>query len=131
MQQAALNPGKGTAEWLAAQQLSERPPLAAGLRVEAGWELAVETVLGADLQAVLLDDEQQLNSLDLQGFSQGDLRLALPARGGVRVPGSLLDKVEASVDLAPWLAQVKPVPSLASCAAATPSVGAWRKPDQP
>ena len=112
LQQAALNPGKGTAEWLAAQQLNERPPLAAGLRVEAGWELAVETVLGADLQAVLLDDEQQLNSLDLQGFSQGDLRLALPARGGVRVPGSLLDKVEASVDLAPWLAQVKPVPSL-------------------
>ena len=72
LQQAALDPGKGTAEWLREQQLSNRPPLAAGLRVEAGWELAVETVLGADLQAVLLDDFQ---GLDFAGLTQGDLRL--------------------------------------------------------
>ncbi|AYC32607.1 chromosome segregation protein SMC [Pseudomonas cavernae] len=109
LQQAALNPGKGATEWLREQQLSERPRLAEGLRVEPGWELAVETVLGADLQAVLLDDYE---SLDLASFTQGDLRLVSPARGGVRVVGSLLDKVEAGVDLAPWLARVKPVESL-------------------
>lgn len=112
LQQAALDPGKGTAEWLREQHLNERPRLAEGLRVEAGWELAVETVLGADLQAVLLDDPQALSSLDLAGFEQGDLRLVSPAKGGARVAGSLLDKVEASVDLAPWLAKVKPVQTL-------------------
>ncbi len=112
LQQAALDPGKGTAEWLREQHLNERPRLAEGLRVEVGWELAVETVLGADLQAVLLDDPQSLASLDLAGFEQGDLRLVSPAKGGARVAGSLLDKVEASVDLAPWLAKVKPVQTL-------------------
>lgn len=109
LQQAALDPGKGAAEWLREQQLSERPRLAEGLRVEAGWELAVETVLGADLQAVLLDDFQ---GLDFAGLTQGDLRLASPNKGGARVAGSLLDKVEANVDLAPWLAKVRPVQSL-------------------
>ncbi|UVE19313.1 chromosome segregation protein SMC [Pseudomonas sp. LS44] len=114
LQQAALNPGKGAAEWLREQHLAERPRLAEGLRVEAGWELAVETVLGADLQAVLLDETsgQSLADLDLSTFTQGDLRLVSPAKGGVRVAGSLLDKVEAAIDLAPWLARVKPVASL-------------------
>ncbi|WNF44913.1 chromosome segregation protein SMC [Pseudomonas sp. SG20056] len=115
LQQAALDPGKGAGEWLCEQQLSERPRLAEGLRVEAGWELAVETVLGADLQAVLLDDFQ---GLDFAGLTQGDLRLASPSKNCARVAGSLLDKVEASVDLAPWLGKVKPVQSLDEALAA-------------
>lgn len=109
LQQAALNPGKGAAEWLREQQLNHRPRLAEGLRVEAGWELAVETVLGADLQAVLLDD---FAGLDLSGFDQGELRLVSSQSGGTRVAGSLLDKVEAGFDLAPWLGQVRPVETL-------------------
>lgn len=109
LQQAALNPGKGAAEWLREQQLNNRPRLAEGLRVESGWELAVETVLGADLQAVLLDD---FNNLNLGGFDQGELRLINPQAGGARSAGSLLDKVEANIDLAPWLGQVRPVESL-------------------
>ncbi|MFH7572078.1 hypothetical protein, partial [Pseudomonas syringae group genomosp. 7] len=52
LQQAALDPDTGTDEWLRDQQLAERTRLAEGLNVEAAWELAVETVLGADLQAV-------------------------------------------------------------------------------
>ena len=109
LQQAALDPGKGVGDWLREQQLNERPRLAEGLRVETGWELAVETVLGADLHAVLLDD---FDNLDFAGLTQGDLRLANPDKGGTRIVGSLLDKVEASIDLAPWLAKVKPVESL-------------------
>ena len=70
LQQAALDPGTGTAEWLKEHNLAERPRLAEGLKVEAGWELAVETVLGADLQAVLLDD---FNGLDLKGLGIPDL----------------------------------------------------------
>ncbi|MVW75608.1 chromosome segregation protein SMC [Pseudomonas xionganensis] len=120
LQQAALNPGQGAGDWLHSQGLAERPRLAEGLRVEAGWELAVETVLGADLQAVLLDDFQ---GLDFAGLSQGDLRLASPAQGGVQLAGSLLDKVQSSVNLAPWLGQVRPVASLDEALAARQSLG--------
>nr|WP_286949050.1 chromosome segregation protein SMC [Pseudomonas sp. UBA6718] len=109
LQQAALTPGKGASEWLREHQLNNRPRLAEGLRVESGWELAVETVLGADLQAVLLDD---FNNLSLGGFDQGELRLINPQTGSTRIAGSLLDKVEASIDLAPWLGRVRPVESL-------------------
>lgn len=109
LQQAALDPGAGTADWLREHGLDQRPRLAEGLRVEAGWELAVETVLGADLQAVQLDDFQ---GLDLAGFSQGDLRLVAAGQGGARIAGSLLDKVESRLNLAPWLGRVRPVESL-------------------
>lgn len=109
LQQAALDPGAGTADWLREHGLDQRPRLAEGLRVEAGWELAVETVLGADLQAVQLDDFQ---GLDLAGFSQGDLRLVAASQGSARIAGSLLDKVESRLDLAPWLGRVRPVESL-------------------
>ncbi|MDP3817194.1 chromosome segregation protein SMC, partial [Pseudomonas sp.] len=124
LQQAALDPGKGAGDWLREQHLSERPRLAEGLRVEAGWELAVETVLGADLQAVLLDDSyfQNLGGLDFSSLTQGDLRLVSPNKGGARVAGSLLDKVEAAIDLAPWLAKVKPVQSLDEALAARMSL---------
>lgn len=109
LQQAALDPGQGAGEWLREQNLLQRPRLAEGLRVESGWELAVETVLGADLQAVLLDD---FAGLDFTALEQGELRLASPAKGGARRAGSLLDKVESSHDLSPWLAGVRPVESL-------------------
>ncbi|ERH47199.1 chromosome segregation protein SMC [Ectopseudomonas chengduensis] len=115
LQQAALDPGQGAGEWLREQNLLQRPRLAEGLRVEAGWELAVETVLGADLQAVLLDD---FAGLDFAALEQGELRLASPAKGGARRAGSLLDKVESSHDLSPWLAGVRPVESLEQALAA-------------
>jgi len=109
LQQAALDPGTGTAQWLREHDLAERPRLAEGLQVEAGWELAVETVLGADLQAVLVDD---FAGLDLAGFQQEDLRLLAASAESARIPGSLLDKVEAKMDLSAWLGQVRPVETL-------------------
>ncbi|MGP3792392.1 chromosome segregation protein SMC [Pseudomonas sp. B392_1p] len=120
LQQAALDPGKGAVEWLRGQQLEQRPRLAEGLRVESGWELAVETVLGADLQAVLLDD---FAGLDLAGFAQGELRLLTPSSGAARVPGSLLDKIESRSDLAPWLGQVRPVETLEEALARRSQLG--------
>jgi chromosome segregation protein len=114
LQQAALDPDSGTAEWLRAHELAERPRLAEGLQVEAGWELAVETVLGADLQAVLVDN---FDGLDLAGFEQGDLRLVSASASAaspmpVSMPGSLLDKVDSAMDLSSWLGQVRPVQTL-------------------
>lgn len=121
LQQAALDPGTGTAEWLRDHQLNERPRLAEGLRVEAGWEMAVETVLGADLNAVLVDD---FAGLDLAGFSQGDLHLVSPGADVTRIPGSLLDKVETQVDLTHWLGQVRPVETLDDALALRRQLGA-------
>ncbi|MFC3607005.1 chromosome segregation protein SMC [Stutzerimonas tarimensis] len=109
LQQAALDPGKGVGTWLREQGLSDRPRLAQGLQVEPGWELAVETVLGADLQAVLLEDFQ---TLDFAGLAQGDLRLALHAPAPEAAAGSLLEKVRCSHDLTPWLGGVYPVQTL-------------------
>lgn len=120
LQQAALEPGADAADWLRGQGLEQRPRLAEGLRVEPGWELAVETVLGADLQAVLLDD---FDSLDFTTLEQGELRLLLGAGDGTRIPGSLLDKVEGRTDLSPWLGQVRPVENLEQALALRASLG--------
>ncbi len=119
LQQAAMEPGKGVAEWLREQGLEQRPRLADGLRVEPGWELAVETVLGADLQAVLLDDFAEV---ELAGFQQGALNLVSAPRGGDRRPGSLLERVESALDLSPWLGHVRPVESLEHALAERPSL---------
>mgnify|MGYP001172527917 FL=1 len=108
LQQAAMDPGKGVSEWLREHQLDQRPRLAEGLRVEPGWELAVETVLSADLQAVLLDG---FDGLDMGGFEQGDLRLVSPSTS-ISIAGSLLDKVESATDLSSWLGRVRPVETL-------------------
>ncbi|WP_307942201.1 chromosome segregation protein SMC [Pseudomonas mosselii] len=121
LQQAALEPGVGAADWLRAQGLEQRPRLAEGLRVEPGWELAVETVLGADLQAVLLDD---FTGLEFAALEQGELRLLMAGAQGASVAGSLLGKVEGSVDLSPWLGQVMPVETLEQALSRRGSLGA-------
>ncbi|SDH81957.1 chromosome segregation protein SMC [Pseudomonas panipatensis] len=120
LQQAALDPGAGTADWLRAQGLEQRPRLAENLRVEAGWELAVETVLGADLHAVLLDD---FNDLPFASLEKGELRLLDVPRGGASRAGSLLDKVDSALDLSAWLARVRPVDSLEQALAQRSGLG--------
>ena len=86
IQEATVDPGTGTAEWLREQHLADRPRLAEGLKVEAGWELAVETVLGADLQAVLVDDFGDFDLLVHVAFGAPPqhLGLNLPPRHVVR-----------------------------------------------
>jgi len=119
LQQAAMDPGKGVSEWLQEQGLDQRPRLADGLRVEPGWELAVETVLGEDLHAVLLE---RFDDLDMSGFEQGDLRLVSSQQAARSVSGSLLDKVTATSDLSPWLGCVRPVEDLDQALAARASL---------
>ena len=110
LQQAALNPDQGVQEWLQSQQLQQQPRLLEGLRVESGWELAVETVLAADLQAVQIDSWADL---DLSSLSSGHLRLVSDSAAVAPVKNSLLNKVSASsLDVSPWLAQVYAVETL-------------------
>jgi chromosome segregation protein len=56
LQRAALGQGQGqVVEWLSASGLGGNPRLARQLSVDAGWERAVETVLGGYLEAVCVD----------------------------------------------------------------------------
>lgn len=110
LQQAALNPDQGVQEWLEHQQLQQQPRLLEGLKVAAGWELAVETVLAADLQAVQIESWADL---ELSSLSSGHLRLVSHGAAVAPVKDSLLSKVlTASLDVSPWLASVYAVESL-------------------
>ncbi|UYZ83254.1 chromosome segregation protein SMC [Entomomonas sp. E2T0] len=111
LQQAALNPDSKTAQWLTEQGLANNQHLADRLKVVEGWELAVETILGADLQAIICDS---LDNANLHSFTQGELRLIQPIAMNTTITNSasLLDKV-ISKDIAPsWLAMVIPVETL-------------------
>lgn len=74
LQEAALHDtAKDQRDWLAHHQLMAQPRLADNLRVKAGWETAVELVLGDRLQAVCVDS---LTSLTKSvGNCQADLVL--------------------------------------------------------
>ncbi len=69
LQQAALGQDDVTANWLGRHQLDSSPRLADGLNAEAGWEKAVETVLCDFLQAVEVDNIDQL--ADRLGDAEG------------------------------------------------------------
>lgn len=109
LQQAALQPSAGAEEWLQSQGLAGSRQLAQCIRVQAGWEAAVEAVLGADLQATLVES---FDELALDAFSRGDLRLLQPRAAGAPPTGSLLEKVASDLDLSFWLGPVRPVETL-------------------
>ena len=69
LQQASLNKddGKQSAKardaWLSDHQLSDAPRLAESIKVESGWEKAVEIVLGDFLESLQLDSTADLEKL--------------------------------------------------------------------
>ncbi len=111
LQQAALNPGKGVMEWLQEQQLDQQPRLAETLHVDSGWEMAVETVLGTHLQAVLVSQlPERPGPFD---FDEGELcLLTLPPATPATAPDSLQARVQSPYDLSPWLAGIRTADSL-------------------
>jgi len=71
LQQAALGAAQGkVTEWLTANALQSHPRLAQQLEVTAGWERAVETVLGSYLEAVCVDTLDAVAGL-LDGMQVG------------------------------------------------------------
>src|SRR5688572_14470669 len=119
LQHAALGQEKNVAlDWLKAQGLADRPRLGEALDVEAGWETAVETVLGSLLEAVTVDAPQDF--LDaLASLGQGRVALVAADAGEVSVrPGSLAERVRGPVAVRKLLSQVQAVDD----AAALPSV---------
>ena len=76
---SARRPARST-QWLKAHSLDQQPRVAQQLRVERGWERAVETVLGSYLEAVCVD------GLDAVAELLGELRRR-PFGGGERRAG--------------------------------------------
>ena len=73
-QQALGNKQQGRQQWLERNALAARPRVVDGLKVAAGWEKAVETVLGEQLQAIQVDELDAYGAA-LESFAEGHLVL--------------------------------------------------------
>jgi chromosome segregation protein len=108
LQQAALGKSNQSIQrWLAQHQLADNARLAEGLQVDAGWERAVETVLGQALQAVCVDDIAPAAAL-AASLEQGNLMLyvANAATTMLAADNLLLHKIRSKHALTGLLQQV-------------------------
>jgi chromosome segregation protein len=107
LQQAALGKVSGkVTEWLKSKSLDRQPRVAQQLRVDRGWERAVETVLGSYLEAVCVDGLDSVTDL-LASFDGG--HLAVVSTGDAAAPrdsASLQSKVQGASVLASVLSSV-------------------------
>lgn len=93
LQQAALGNDGETGRWLQSNQLHEQARLADHLKVDAGWELAVETVLAEQLQSVVVPNFEQY-AQRLEHLKQGQITLLeLSDQSGTPEINSLASKV--------------------------------------
>ena len=98
LQRAALAHNGSAVEWLARSGLGNRPRVAEALEVEQGWESAVETALGDDLEAVCVEGLDELVAA-LEGFSGG--RLALVEGSNEGMPPQARADAQGISDLVP------------------------------
>ncbi|WP_346839628.1 chromosome segregation protein SMC [Microbulbifer sp. SAOS-129_SWC] len=108
LQQAALGQGKAVENWLQQQALADKPRLADQVSAKAGWETAVETVLGAQLQAVCVDRLESLSE-SLGALESGQAVFIDGGSVSAAATGSLpalADQVEGSDALAGILAGI-------------------------
>lgn len=79
LQQAALGEkNKAVTQWLANNDLSNKPRLAESVVVADGWDKALETVLGNALQAVCVEGQLDSATNLLANLTQGELVLFDP-----------------------------------------------------
>lgn len=73
LQQTALGQRNNRViQWLAQHNLDKQPRLAQHIEVESGWELAVEKVLGANLQAICVEKLSDIANI-VKDFKGGSL----------------------------------------------------------
>ena len=109
LQASALNhQNKSVNDWLEQHQWSNQPKLAQQLQVEAGYEVAVETVLHSIFDAVAVDSlDKVFNCLDQ--LPEGQLMIMTPKAQtvGTSAKATLLsEKMTANIDLSHWLSGV-------------------------
>ena len=109
LQASALNhQNKSVNDWLEQHQWSNQPKLAQQLQVEAGYEVAVETVLHSIFDAVAVDSlDKVFNCLDQ--LPEGQLMIMTPKAQtvGTSAKATLLsEKMTVNIDLSHWLSGV-------------------------
>ena len=118
LQHAALGQEKNVAlDWLKAQGIDGNQRLGAALEVDAGWETAVETVLGSLLEAVAVDASGDW--LDRLGsLGQGRVALVSSGQGKLLVPAdSLAARVKGPTAVLRLLAKVRTADDVAAAGA--------------
>ena len=117
LQQAAqADAGDGPAQWLKEQGLDDAPKLMSQLTVDAGWDVAVETVLGSHLQAVTVDALDGLAEAAAK-LEQGALVLVDGSASATATSDSLAAKVSGPAALTAPLCSVKAADNLADALA--------------
>lgn len=103
LQQHAMGKdNKALNEWLEQAGLAQQPRLAEFLESESGWENAIETVLGSYLEAICIENADQIET-ELQEISKQSLIFFETGRSGdaksENADNALLSKVHSSLDL--------------------------------
>ncbi len=108
LQQAALGQKDAPVmQWLEQQQWHKQPRLAQNIRVEKGWEKALEVVLGHHLQAVGIDDcgglEERLGRLHKGGITLFEKAVSQTAQAA---DDTLLHKITSEWDISSLISGV-------------------------
>ncbi|MBN8426010.1 MAG: chromosome segregation protein SMC [Xanthomonadales bacterium] len=113
LQHAALGQTKGAAQsWLQTLGLEQLPRVGQQIQVQPGWELAVETVLGSIIEAVLVDEPTAFASA-LPSLQSGRVHLMSAATDILLTPtGSLAAMIEGPASVRRLLTQVRAASSL-------------------
>jgi chromosome segregation protein len=118
-QQALGSKDQARQRWIDNAKIGGKPRLVDGLKVQSGWEVAVETVLGEHLQAICVEDVAALAD-SLQTFTAGHLTLrdrnfeAREGNGNAALAGRELGgKVSSGASLASVLHGIYVADSLA------------------
>lgn len=115
LQQSALGKtDQAVKQWMERQGIANMSRFAEQLQVDAGWETAVETVLGDTLEAVCVDQIESLCST-LVGLEKSNLSLVeVDSNNGSSsgTAGYLDQKVKSSLDLGRFLNGIKIAESL-------------------
>lgn len=104
LQQAALHKNDDSqTHWLEQNGLLDNPRLAEKIHVTAGWETAVETVVGSHLQAVCVDDFS-LFSESLNRIADANMSfLKAEAPAATAQADTLVSKIQSELDLSALL----------------------------
>ncbi len=106
LQKAALGADNEAVETWLEEQGIDNTTLSKHISVDSGWELAVETVLGKQLDAIRVEDFSALTESLLQ-LQEIDLNLMAAADTKQTAnTGSLLEKIESQITLPSWLNSV-------------------------
>ena len=111
VQNAALNSSdKGVEEWISSSNLNNNKRLAQELKVESGWELAVETVLGDYLEALTIDNLDEISG-KIAELESGSICLLSSENtsfsAAAVVENSLFDKVNDGLVVKNLLSTIK------------------------